>query len=113
MKTEDFLKVVKETIDMCISTLIGKDKEYARNDDKFHNFKRGVSLEAKTPEKVLRGMMTKHVISIYDYIDDLENGIDHSLKEWDEKLKDNINYLLILRGLLIERYTDKGRVSDA
>ena len=105
MKTVDFLKIVDETIEICKSTLIGKDKEYARNNDKFHNFKKGVPLEAKTPEKVLRGMMTKHIISIYDYIDDLENGIDHLLEEWDEKLKDNINYLLILRGLLIERYS--------
>ena len=104
MKTEDFLKVVDKTFEMCKATLVGKDKEYARGGDKFHNFKRGVPLEAKTPEKVLRGMMTKHVISIYDYIDDLEKGGHHTLEEWDEKIKDNLNYLLILKGLLEERY---------
>ena len=47
-------------------------------------------------------MMNKHTISIHDYIEDYEREEDHSLEEWDEKILDHINYLILLRALIID-----------
>lgn len=103
MTTEEFLKVFDETILKCRSLLIKKDVEYKRDDDKLHNFKLASKLEQCSPERALRGMLTKHVISVYDYINDIENGINNDIEKWDEKIFDTVNYLILLRALIIER----------
>jgi len=107
MTPKDFFEMFDEYVKRCKDLMGGKSIEYSRNNDKLHNFKEAAKLERCTPEKALRGMLTKHVISIYDYIDDLENGNYHMLEEWDEKIIDNINYLVLLRGLLVDRFRYK------
>lgn len=81
---------------------------YARRNDRLSNFKRSANSQMVTPEKALRGMMDKHVTALYDYIDDLDDGIYTSISEWEEKIGDTINYLLLLEGLVKERgsYTE-------
>lgn len=84
--------------------LTAKSKEYSSESDKFHNFKRAAAMEHCTPEKALRGMMTKHTVSVYDIVDDIEAGN----KLWDdavvqEKITDEIAYLYLLAGLIEER----------
>ena len=103
MTTEEFLKMFDDFASLCRSLLCKKDQEYKRGEDKLWNFKRAAHLERCTPERALRSMMTKHIINIYDYIDDLEEGGDHSLDQWDEKIMDSVNYLFLLRALLKER----------
>ena len=84
--------------------LIAKSKEYSTAEDKFHNFKRAAAMEACTPEKALRGMMTKHTVSIYDLVDDVENNrLRLSLDIIEEKITDEIAYLYLLAGLFEER----------
>ena len=96
MNIETFENIVKEQIDKCKYTLITKNKEYA-TEDVFHAFKKAAALEGITKEQALAGMMAKHTVSIYDMI-----GQEYSLDRWDEKIGDNINYLLILAAMLRE-----------
>jgi hypothetical protein len=103
MEHGEFFSMVDDTFDMCKSVLGAKNAEYARGGDKLHNFKVAAGLEQCSPEMSLRGMLTKHVVSIYDMVNDIEKGEMHSIEQWDEKLIDALNYLLLLRGLLIER----------
>lgn len=81
-----------------------KSAEYARGDDALHNFKEGGKEDNITPEEALRGMDLKHRVSIRDFLDDLEQGMDHPKKLWVEKITDHCNYMLLLLGLLYERY---------
>lgn len=84
-----------------------KHEDYTRNDDKLHNFKKAGTRRDTTPEYALAGMLEKHLTSIDDMINDLEfDGVDHTLKEWDAKLIDAINYFKLLRALIEERYTE-------
>ena len=53
-------------------------------------------------------MMAKHTVSVYDLIEDYEQGKEISPKMWAEKIGDSINYLLLLTALLEEdRNVDK------
>ena len=71
-------------------------------DDRLHNFKVAGKLQKCTPVKALGGMMAKHTVSVYDLIDDYEQGKAISKEMWAEKIGDSINYLLLLTALLEE-----------
>lgn len=103
MIAEDFNKVVTTTLAKCERTLTTKAEEYAGEQDRLHNFKQAGHLQQTTPETALGGMLSKHIVSVFDMIRDVEAGQSHSIEQWDEKLGDAINYLLLLKGLVIER----------
>ena len=106
MNQETFNSVLDRRITLCREVLSGKSKEYARDEDKLHNFKRAALLENCTPEKALRGMFTKHIISVYDIIDDIEKGTIPTQHLLDEKIGDSINYLILLEALVNERHRE-------
>ena len=99
MRTEQFEEVINNRIETCKSVLCSKAEEYA-TDDRLHNFKVAGELQKCTPVKALGGMMAKHTVSVYDLIDDYEQGKAISKEMWDEKIGDSINYLLLLTALL-------------
>lgn len=103
MNTKDFNKVIEDRLSLCKSVLCRKADEYA-TDDRLHNFKVAANLQGCTPEKALAGMMCKHTVSVYDLINDLENGKCATREMWDEKIGDSLNYLLLLTALLDERF---------
>lgn len=104
MIAEEFDDLVIDRFESCQQILKGKSSEYSRNDDKLHNFKRAGELLGTTPERALLGMMTKHLISIMDMVDDIEFvGTLPSDGLISEKFGDSINYLLLLEGLIKER----------
>lgn len=53
-------------------------------------------------------MMCKHTVSIYDLINGYKMGRAIEPELWDEKIIDNINYLILLRAALYEDYTIHG-----
>lgn len=101
MRTEQFEEVINNRIETCKSVLCSKAEEYA-TDDRLHNFKVAGKLQKCTPVKALGGMMAKHTVSVYDLIDDYEQGKAISKEMWAEKIGDSINYLLLLTALLEE-----------
>ena len=104
MNHDIFNDLVIDRLESCKKTLAGKSKEYSRNDDKLHNFKRAGELLGTTPERALLGMMTKHLISVIDIVDDIEFvGEIPTEEKLSEKIGDSINYLLLLEGLIRER----------
>jgi len=84
--------------------LTKKAGEYATDSDRFHNFHVAARIVATTPERALKGMMLKHEVSVADLIDwadsDPEKLTDAMI---DEKVGDNINYLILLEGMLKDR----------
>lgn len=110
MKTKDFNAMVRAAINSCLQTLTTKNKEYGKKNDKLHNFKVAARKKNITPEQALAGFKLKHDVSIDDIIDDtaLLNSDDFKKKYGDgrlieEKIGDEINYFLLLKGLLYER----------
>jgi hypothetical protein len=45
----------------------------------------------------------KHIVSVLTLIDDLDKGVSPSKETLNAKFTDNINYLLLLEGLIAER----------
>lgn len=100
-----FEKVLKERINKCLETLNVKANEYATS-DRLHNFKVAGELQGCTPIKALGGMMCKHTVSVYDLINDFEQGKTIPIEMWNEKIGDSINYLLLLNALINEHLMD-------
>ncbi len=99
MRAEDFNKVLGETFARVSSVLVRKADEYADDTDRLRNFKQAAHLQDISPIQALSGMMAKHTVSVYDYM-----ALDESpsLEQWDEKIIDHLNYLILLRALVVE-----------
>jgi hypothetical protein len=105
MTHDEFQAVVDARLAKIAAQLLSKGKEYAakhRTTDRLANFKHGAELERSTPMKACLGRMSKQLVSIVDYIHDDADGIAHTEVEWQEKLGDAINYLILLEGLVKE-----------
>lgn len=103
MNTQKFDNIIEQRLKKCQTVLCKKAVEYA-TDDRLHNFKVAAKLQNCTPEKALAGMMCKHTVSVYDLINDLENGKCAAREMWEEKIGDSLNYLLLLTAMLEERF---------
>ena len=126
MNVEKFNKMLEERIEKTRQVLDSKNKEYASNSDKLHNFKRAGDMLRQTPEQALVGMWTKHIISILDIVDQIDTAnrpripADYTLEEFtkylkakkltiatvEEKIGDAVNYLILLEALIKERYEE-------
>lgn len=108
MRLQEFIKLTNKMLNICKETLLSKSKEYSTEDDKLHNFKEAAR-RGKTPEQALLGMDMKHRVSIEDLVDDTKGlSPEQFLDKWspakvEEKIKDSINYLLLLNALIDER----------
>jgi len=105
MTNKQFSEFFLNAVAMCRRTLDGKQVEYAKDDNRFYNFIRAGEGKRETPEKALWGMFYKHLVSLSDIIDAVESGDDVPENIYNEKLKDSINYLFLLWGMLAERKT--------
>jgi len=95
-----FDQVVQHRIDAIHNILSMKAKEYASKTDRFHNFRVAARKMNTTPEIALQGMMAKHEVAVLDMIEAPESVTEEMI---NEKIGDNINYLILLEGLLKER----------
>ena len=102
MRAEEFNKIFDSTISKCAEVLKAKGNEYSLDYDRLHNFKLAKQLMGGTAVNALAGMMSKHTVSVYDYIDRYERGENITLEQWDEKIIDSMNYLILLRAVIID-----------
>lgn len=107
MNSNAFNKVIEDQIDICKDILVNKAKEYA-TEDRLHNFKNAAGMMGCDPKEALAGMMAKHTISIYDMCRD---GKVYDIDLWKEKITDHINYLLLLKAIVVEEFTDSESVA--
>ena len=100
----DFNEVIDGVVKSIQTVLKQKAQEYASNESRFHNFEVAGRKLNVTPEKALLGMMIKHEVSIEDMVNWIEtNPGKLTVDMINEKIGDNINYLILLKGLLITR----------
>lgn len=115
MKAEQFNEIVVNRVEACKNVLIQKAEEYATDEDRLANFKVSGRMKDCGPEEALRGIWVKHLASIFMLIDDLEAGKLNEIPDdaWmKEKFTDNMNYLMLLEALLIERRGNKNEEFD-
>jgi len=97
MTHEKFNQVVENMLETCRQTLIKKQDEYNLDEDRLSFFKEGNDLTKLSPERILYLFMYKHIKSLADMV---ASEKQYPKELWEEKIKDNINYLLLLRALL-------------
>ena len=107
MNHKEFNDVVTKELDYVRELLCSKSKEYDFGEDRFHSFKVGGQLQGISQEKCLLGYLTKHIVSIYDMCDKVE---EFSFEKFQEKITDYINYGLLLLGMIQE---EKNKESEA
>ena len=102
---EDFEKVIDDQVKHIWSSMAAKNAEYATDEDKLYNFKRTAEIKRCTPESALWGMLLKHYVSVQDIVEAVERGEQPpKMSIIAEKIGDLINYLILLKALLIERH---------
>ena len=99
MNNDDFNASIQATVDRSLEVLVSKNDGYSPNADKLEQFKLAAKIQGITPKEALGGMMVKHTTSVYEMIG---SGKNYSPEQWNEKIGDHINYLLILRAIVEE-----------
>ena len=91
MTQNEFNVVLEQQYRKCADVLVHKKKEYTGDRiDRLSAFKIAASLQGCTPKAALAGMMSKHVVSLYDMC--YSSLLQFDLEQWDEKITDCINY---------------------
>ena len=103
MNGAEFDYLLKVILDRTTKVLKSKSDEYSTDADKLHNFKRAGAMLQCTPEKALVGMWTKHIISILDIVNMIEQHKIYPSKQLlAEKCGDSINYIILLEVIIRE-----------
>lgn len=103
MNHQEFNDFLESVLDSIEETLSSKAEQYAAGGNRFHNFERAAVFDQKRPIDALRGMQTKHRVAIADYLD-RETVTDTPYKEWKEKILDNINYYILMLGMIFDEH---------
>lgn len=106
MRASDFNRILKGQLQKVSDILGTKASEYASDVDRLQNFKTAAALKHISPREALGGMMVKHTVSIYDMID---SGKDYPIELWDEKITDHINYLILLKAIVVDERRNRSQ----
>ena len=99
MKIDDFNKIVNDQLELCKNVLTCKGKEYAFTEDRLKSFKSAAALLDTNSKYALCGQLAKHIVSI---IDMCKSDKYFPEDKWNEKISDAINYLCLLKAIVIE-----------
>ena len=105
MDTKKVNEIIEQQFILCKKILIDKAAEYA-TEDRLHNFKVAAQIQECSPKRALAGMMAKHTISVYDMCK-TDDEYQYPMSLWEEKITDHINYLLLLKAIVIERENEQ------
>ena len=107
MQHSEFNKILEARLSRTKEVLAGKAGEYATDADRLSNFRDGGIMNHECPEKFLFGLVSKHWIAIRDFIEEIQEGKEpRTIPQWDEKIGDVINYMVLLEALTTERILD-------
>lgn len=111
MSNKDFAELMQKTFDSCATISKAKGADYTRGSlDALANFKAAGKDVDVNALKICFIFMNKHYSAITNYIK--SNGQSES-EPIAERIKDMINYLVLLQGLIIEKENeDKGRIKS-
>lgn len=99
MTHEEFNNLIIAELAKIKATLVDKGHEYCFSNDRLDCFRKAAEINSTTVTKAVAGMMVKHTVSIYDY---LNSDKVYTEAQYLEKITDNLSYLLILWAALHE-----------
>jgi hypothetical protein len=106
MNHQEFKELIHDQFEKSAATLASKAGEYASDEDRFHNFNVAGRMKNETPEQALWGMKAKHTVVLDDWRRTADKHPERFTPELlTEKIGDEINYLLLFKGMLTDRYT--------
>ncbi len=101
MTTDELKTVFEEQVQRCRELLLLKGKEYTPDEaDRFSSFKTAAVLQHTSSANALLGMLSKHIVSLYDM--SFVGAERYNMSVWDEKITDALNYLFILTAIIRE-----------
>jgi len=99
MLSEDFYKLIeKELLPQCFEIMKSKGEAYSGQEDKLGNFKRCAKLAGVSTKKAWFIYFTKHFDALSSYI----RGEYKDSESIDGRIKDMINYLFLIYGMIKE-----------
>ncbi len=102
MTHKDFSLLLERRIKKTREVLDKKSREYSKEGDKLHNFKRAGRVNDEHPSQSAHGMLTKHLVSYMDMVKDLSDGKEYTREQLDEKFGDIINYFILQEAIFVE-----------
>ena len=102
MRLEQFNDIMGEQFDMCETLLDKKASIYSNGHDRLVQFKISANLQGCSVPRAVSGKMAKHTTLVYDLVKDIDKGKKVSHAQWNETITDHINYLILLRAVLVE-----------
>jgi hypothetical protein len=99
---------MRQRIKSIRSVIKEKGKQYGSDRDRLYQLNKAAMLLGKTPKQVCLSYMSKHLTALMCWI---EEDSDISIEQWEEKIGDSINYLIILE-TLVKKET-KNETKDA
>lgn len=112
MTQEKFDELVFTELTYIENLLTSKGREYTgRDKDRLIAFKHAAALNKENPQRALLGMLSKHIVSIYQMCEP-ERATAYKLETWGEKITDAINYLLLLLAIVKEQHDEEYTNTD-
>ena len=97
---DNFEKIMLNLFEKVKNIMLSKANQYNENpSDRFNKKKKSSTLTKISPVRTLYGMWVKHIISLSDMV---SSEKQYPRELWEEKIIDNINYLLLLAGAIKE-----------
>jgi hypothetical protein len=107
LSEKDFNTYFDKIMERTKNVLKVKAREYARNNDRMHNFNKASIKKQITREQALDGMRLKHQISIDDINDDIELGLTPIESVVTEKFGDRLTYDILEEISILHRINYK------
>lgn len=106
MNSVQFSRVLAHQMSYMETILGRKAAEYASDNDRLANFKTAADYLGVDSAQACLFFMTKHLVSIRDMV---QSDDVYAMESWNEKIGDAINYLVLLKAIIIE---EKGLAGD-
>lgn len=113
MPLKEFSEFLTKELDAIRDILDFKSADYSTDADKLANFKLQARMDGISPIEALRGNWLKHRASLVQGLDELERGKVRPLEWWQEKLRDDRNYNILLHALIQVSYFGEVKSDDA
>lgn len=112
MNHKQFEEFARSLVDDALELMFDKNDGYSSKQDPFHAFNVASKILDEHPVQAAAGMMVKHTASVYKMIGEesilpppiTKEEAEQRISVWDEKILDNINYLIMIRSMIQDQY---------
>lgn len=109
MNGQEFEAHLEEVISKIRDILLSKNGAYNAHEEKLGSFISAAKFKQETLAQALWGMQIKHLVSVNDMI---QSESYYPLEVWDEKIFDVINYMILLRAIIVDEIPSQEASSD-